>query len=104
MRSYLGGDKVGGVAGSHEQPVLRSQLLGKPKVADPDGVWVSWLIHVEDITWLEISVHHLNKKAMSSKWGEEVREHPGLAAISGLLVEVGQELMPKIFTFWRKVA
>lgn len=41
MWSYLRSDKVGSVAGSHEQPVLCSQLLGKPKVTDPDRVWVS---------------------------------------------------------------
>lgn len=40
-QSYLRGDEVGGVAGSHEQPILRSQLLGKAEVTDPDGVWVS---------------------------------------------------------------
>lgn len=65
--SYLRGNKVGSVARSHEQPILCSQLLGKPEVTDPDGVRVSRFIHVENITWLEISVHHLNKKAVSNK-------------------------------------
>lgn len=57
--TYLGGDEVGGVTRGHEQAVLRSQLLGEAKVADPDGLGVPALVHIQDVTGLQVSVHHL---------------------------------------------
>ncbi len=56
---YLRCNKVGGVARRHEQAVLCSQLFGETKVADPDGLGVPALVHVEDVTGLQVSVHHL---------------------------------------------
>lgn len=56
---YLRGHEIRCVAGRHEQPVLGSQLLGKPKVADSDGFRVSRLVHVQDVTWLQVPVDDL---------------------------------------------
>lgn len=56
---YLGRHKVGGVTRRHQQAVLRSQLFGKAEVADPDGLGVPALVHVEDVAGLQVSVHHL---------------------------------------------
>lgn len=55
----LGCHKVGGVTRRHEQTVLCSQLFGETKVADPDGLGVPALVHVEDVTGLQVSVNHL---------------------------------------------
>lgn len=57
---YLGRDKVGGVTRRHEQAVLCSQLFGETKVADPDGLGVPALVHIEDVAGLQVSVHHLH--------------------------------------------
>lgn len=56
---YLGCDEVGGVTRRHEQAVLCPQLFGETKVADPDGLGVPALVHVEDVAGLQVSVHHL---------------------------------------------
>jgi hypothetical protein len=57
--AYLRGHKIRRVAGGHEQPVLSSQLLGKPKITDSDGFRVSRLIHVQDVTWLQVPMNDL---------------------------------------------
>lgn len=57
--SYLWGNEVCRVAGCHQQPILGSQLLGKPKVTDSDGFGVSRLIHVQYVTRLQVSMHDL---------------------------------------------
>ena len=46
---YLGSDKVSGVAGSHQQPVVGSQLLGKTKVTDVQGLGRRVHIRVEQV-------------------------------------------------------
>jgi len=56
----LRSDEVSGVARRHEQSVLSPQLLGKPKVTDPQRLRRTGLVSVEDVGWFEISVHHLD--------------------------------------------
>ena len=51
---HLWRDVVGCVAGSHQHPVVGPQLLGKPKVADPDGVGVTGVLRIQDIGRLQI--------------------------------------------------
>lgn len=51
--------KVGGVARCHQQAILGPQLLGEAEVADPDGLGVAALVHVEDVAGLQVPVHHL---------------------------------------------
>lgn len=69
--AYLGCDKVGGVARRHEQTVLCSQLFGETEVADPDGLGVPALVHVEDVAGLQVSVHHLQPQRTSSSLKDE---------------------------------
>lgn len=66
----LRSDKVGRVARGHEQAVVGAQLLGEAKVADPDGLGVPRLVHVEDVAGLQVSVHHLEDKTQR----EEVKQ------------------------------
>lgn len=56
---YLGGHEVRGVAGCHEQPILGSQLLGKPEVTDADGLGVPGLVHVQYVARLQVPMHDL---------------------------------------------
>lgn len=51
--------KVGSVTGGEEQAVSSTKLLGKSKVAYPDRVGISRVVHVEDVTGLQVSVYHL---------------------------------------------
>lgn len=55
----LRSDEVSGVARRHQQAVVSTQLLSKSKVTDPDGLWISRIIDIEDVAWLQVSVHHL---------------------------------------------
>lgn len=62
---YLRGHKVRCVAWGHEQPVLGSQLLGKPEVTDADGFRVSRLVHVQNVTWFQVPMNNLEGRTMS---------------------------------------
>ena len=77
---YLGCDKVGGVTRRHEQAVFCSQLFGETKVADPDGLCVPALVHVEDVAGLQVSVHHLQTPHNQVQSGGH--EHPQVHNIS----------------------
>lgn len=59
LSSHLWCHKVGSVTGGEEQAVSSTKLLGKSKVAYPDRVGISRVVHVEDVTGLQVSVHHL---------------------------------------------
>lgn len=49
---YLWSDEVGSIARCHEQTVLRSQLLRKAKVDNPQGCWAVRLVTVHNVTGL----------------------------------------------------
>ena len=55
---YLGSYEICRVARSHEQPVLRTQLLGKAEVSDPQTLWLAGRVGIEEVGWLEIPVDH----------------------------------------------
>lgn len=60
--SHLGCHKVSGVTWGEEQAVASSKLLGESKVTDPDGVRISRVIHIQDVTGLQVSMYHLQRK------------------------------------------
>lgn len=59
LLSHLWCHKVGGVTGGEEQAVASPKLLGESKVTDPDGVGISRVVHVQDVTGLQVPVYHL---------------------------------------------
>lgn len=59
--SHLWRHKVGGVTGGEEQTVASPKLLGESKVTDPDGVGIPRVIHIQDVTGLQVSVYHLGR-------------------------------------------
>ena len=52
-------DEVGGVAGRHEEPVLRAELLGEAEVDDAERVGVAAGVAVQDVGRLQVAVHNL---------------------------------------------
>lgn len=58
---YLGSHKVGSVARGHEEAVFSPELFCEAEVADPYRLRVTCLIHVQDITGLQVSMHNLDK-------------------------------------------
>lgn len=67
--SHLWCHEVGCVTGGEEQAVAPSELLGEAEVTDPDGVRVPRVVHVQDVTGLQVSVNHL----MGGEGGREER-------------------------------
>lgn len=65
--SHLWCHKIGGVTGGEEQAVASPKLLGESKVTDPDGVWISRVIHIQDVTGLQVSVYHLGRRRIEEK-------------------------------------
>lgn len=59
---YLWCYKVSSVARCHQQAVLGSQLFGEAEVTDPDRLWVSGLVHIQNVTRLKVSVDHLRTR------------------------------------------
>lgn len=59
LLSYLWCHKVGGVTGSEKEAIASPKLLGESKVTDPDGVRIPRVVHIQDITGLQVSVHNL---------------------------------------------
>ena len=57
--TYLRSYEVGGVAGCHEEPILRAQLLGEPEVTDAQAGRGTRLVRVEDIRRLQVSMYYL---------------------------------------------
>ena len=56
---HLGRDKVGGVAGRHEEAVLGAELLGEAEVADAEGVGIAAVVGVEDVGRLQVTMDYL---------------------------------------------
>ena len=52
----LWGHVVGSVAGGHQHSVVSPQLLGEPKVANPNGFGVARIIRVENIRGLQVPI------------------------------------------------
>lgn len=59
LPSYLWCHKIGSVTGGEEQAVSSTKLLGKSKITYPDRIGISRVVHVEDVTGLQVSVYHL---------------------------------------------
>lgn len=49
---YLRSNKVGGVTGCQQQPIVSSQLLGKAKVTDAYRIRIARIVHVENVAGL----------------------------------------------------
>ena len=58
LKFYLGGHEIGGIAGSHEESVLCSQLFGKPEICDPEALRFAGRTGIQEVGWLQISVNH----------------------------------------------
>lgn len=87
---YLRRHKVCCVAGSHEQSVLCSQLLGKPKVTDADRFGVSRLVHVQDVTGFQVPMNNLEgRKQQSRQSGREKERMRETRATWELIPRVG---------------
>lgn len=65
--TYLRSHKVCSIAGGHEQPILCSQLFGKPEVTDADRFGVPRLIHVQNVTWFQVPMNNLEGRTYQSK-------------------------------------
>lgn len=59
---YLRSDKVSRVAGSHQETVVCTELLGETKVTDPQRLRISRFINIQDVTGLQVSVYDLQKE------------------------------------------
>ncbi len=60
--THLGCYKVGSIAGRHEEAIVCPELLGKTEITDAQRFWISRLINIKNITWLQVPVHNLVKK------------------------------------------
>ncbi len=65
--SHLWCHKVSSVTGGEEQAVASPKLLGESKVTDPDGVRISRVVHIQDITRFQVSVYHLRRRRAEKK-------------------------------------
>lgn len=66
--NYLRRHKVGCVARRHEKSVLSPQLLGKAKVTDAQALGVPGLIHIQDVTGLEVPMDDLGAEGSVNIW------------------------------------
>ena len=57
--SHLWCHKVGGVTGGEEETISSPKLLSESKVTDPYRVRIPRVIHIQDVTGLQVSVYHL---------------------------------------------
>lgn len=60
--THLGCYKVGSIAGRHEEAIVCPELLGKTEITDAQRFWISRLINIQNITWLQVPVHNLREK------------------------------------------
>ena len=55
---YLWSHEISGVAGSHEEPILSSELLGKAEVSYPKALWLAGRAGIEKVGRLQVAVDH----------------------------------------------
>lgn len=60
--THFGCYKVGSIAGRHEEAIVCPELLGKTEITDAQRFWISRLINIQNITWLQVPVHNLVEK------------------------------------------
>ena len=65
---YLGGNKVGSIARSHQQAIVSTQLLCKAKVTDMQWFCCSIHVSIEQVWRLQITMNNLHQSVRSQWW------------------------------------
>lgn len=60
--AHLRCHKVSRVARCHEQTIVCPQLFSKSKITDSEAIWWTWVVCVENVGRLQISMYNLNDK------------------------------------------